>query len=328
MSIRLPSYPKIYNLGNKAIEPLFQGEVEITEKIDGSQFKFGIMPDGQVTLGSKNQEIHSADQNGMFCEAYEQVQRATPILQEVLKTDEKARNWGLWFYGEYLQKPKHNTIVYNNIPKNHIALFGARYGEGWVETYEEVQEWANKLGFDTVPLIYRGLWEDFKGLQQEKEPEKTPTALDLLKSLIGETTSYLEGSLIEGVVIKNYSQQTLMQPYSPCFGKFVSEKFKERNDKEWKKNSAKHGLQDFMQTFKAEARWQKAVQHLKEKGELTESPKDIGALMKEIQIDIEAEEKEHIKDHLYKMYIKDIKRIACAGVAEWYKEKLLEQQPM
>ena len=35
------SYPQIYNLGHKAIAGIFDDDVLIEEKIDGSQFSFG-----------------------------------------------------------------------------------------------------------------------------------------------------------------------------------------------------------------------------------------------------------------------------------------------
>ncbi len=36
------SYPKIYGLGHKAITELLSDNVMVEEKIDGSQFSFGI----------------------------------------------------------------------------------------------------------------------------------------------------------------------------------------------------------------------------------------------------------------------------------------------
>ena len=43
---RPPSYPKIFNVGNNYIPNLLVGRVEVTEKIDGSQFSFGVNKDG------------------------------------------------------------------------------------------------------------------------------------------------------------------------------------------------------------------------------------------------------------------------------------------
>jgi hypothetical protein len=40
MSLR--SYSSPFNLGHKALEDLFDGTVTVQEKIDGSQFSFGV----------------------------------------------------------------------------------------------------------------------------------------------------------------------------------------------------------------------------------------------------------------------------------------------
>ena len=57
-------------------------------------------------------------------------------------------------------------------------------------------------------------------------------------------------------------------------------------------------------------------------GKLLDAPQDIGPLMKEIHEDLDSEETETIKEALYKMYIKDIKRSATRGFADWYKDRL------
>ena len=80
-----------------------------------------------------------------------------------------------------------------------------------------------------------------------------------------------------------------------------------------------------MERFKTEARWEKALIHLKEKGELENSVRDIGKLIKEVQKDIKEEESEYIKNHLYKIFIKDILQTAIRGLPEWYKNQLLEK---
>ena len=110
----------------------------------------------------------------------------------------------------------------------------------------------------------------------------------------------------------------------PLFTKYVREEFKERHNTEWKIKSPKGALQEYIDGFKTEARWQKAVLYLKEKNELEGEPRDIGKLVPRVQQDIEEEEMENIKNELYKKFIGDITRTAVRGFAEWYKEKLLE----
>ena len=109
-------------------------------------------------------------------------------------------------------------------------------------------------------------------------------------------------------------------------GKYVNPEFKEIHQKNWKKEHTSKGKFDLLkEQYRSEARWNKAIQHLAEKGELTNTPKDIGSLLKEINIDLIDEEKENIKKELWNIFGKDILRTSVAGFPEWYKRKLLER---
>jgi len=195
-------------------------------------------------------------------------------------------------------------------------LFGVKIGENFVSDYEKLKWYAEHLEIDVAPLLFKGSFEDDKQVNYEK-----------LKSIITQTVSYLGGPLIEGIVIKNYNQDvTKGYPQGICIGKFVREEFKEKLHKEWKTISEKSKLEDFIEGFRTEARWIKAIGHLREKGELENAPKDIGKLLKEIQIDMIGEEKEFIKDSLYKLFIDNIKRKSIAGFPEFYKDYLMKKQ--
>ena len=50
------SYPSVYNLGHRALEPLLAHPLNIEEKVDGSQFSFGRF-DGVLRVRSKGQEL-------------------------------------------------------------------------------------------------------------------------------------------------------------------------------------------------------------------------------------------------------------------------------
>jgi len=111
----------------------------------------------------------------------------------------------------------------------------------------------------------------------------------------------------------------------PLFTKLVQEGYKEKHNADWKSRSPKNSLQDFFDSFCNENRWKKAILHLKEKGELEQSPRDIGRLIIEIQKDIKSEEVDNIKDFLYKHFIGDITRRAIRGFPEMYKELLVKE---
>lgn len=108
--------------------------------------------------------------------------------------------------------------------------------------------------------------------------------------------------------MKNYAR--FGRDKKALLGKFVSEAFKEVHAKEWKTSNPSNGdiILQITGTLKTAARWNKAVQHLREAGKLEDSPRDIGLLMKEVPTDIEKEEVDYIKDKLYEYAWPHIRR--------------------
>ena len=139
-------------------------------------------------------------------------------------------------------------------------------------------------------------------------------------------TSALGGQKVEGVVVKNYKR------FGPdkkvLMGKFVSESFKEVHAAEWKAaNPTKTDIVErLVETLRTPARWNKAIQHLREAGTLQDSPRDIGNLMKEVQADIEKECHDLIADKLAEWALPQIRRGVIRGLPEWYKDELLKRQ--
>ena len=303
--IKIKSYPKIFHIGERFIENLFNGEVEITEKIDGSMWAFGINKNEELVMRSKGQDLTNLAVPKMFEVAEEQTDRIEKILRE--------KDWkDIYFYSEFLSAPHHNVLNYERVPKNNLYLFGVIEGEKFVSDFDKLCWYADQLDIERPRLLYKGEVRNVKMLE------------DLLES-----DSVLGNVKIEGIVVKNYNQPTILTQnliLPICMGKYVREDFKEKHAKDWSKGHTSKGkLELFISQFQAEARWQKAVQHLEEKGELENAPRDIGKLMKEVQIDLEEEEKENIKDGLYKIFRGDILRTSTRGLPDWYKKKLLEK---
>jgi len=292
----IKAFTKIFAIGTDYIRDIFNEEVEITEKIDGSQFDFGKI-DGKLYMRSKGAMLFLENPEKMFSEGISYVESIQDRLPE-----------GKVFYCEYMKKPKHNTLKYIRIPNNHLMLFSVM--DIQKQSFEASVGWDGVLGIEHVPVIHCGKIESASELT------------DLLKK-----ESVLGGVSIEGVVVKNYLRQFLLggQPMPLMAGKFVSESFKEVNRERWgAEEKGKSRMETFFESFRTPARWEKAVQHLQEKGELDNEPKDIGKLFKEVQTDLEAEEKEAIKEFLWREFSGEIKRKASAGMAEWYKNKLME----
>lgn len=294
----IPAFTKIFALGTSYIEDIFDGDVEITEKIDGSQFGFGKI-NGEIITRSKGRQIFRESVDKMFKKAVEYVYSIEDKLPE-----------GKFFYCEYLQSPRHNILHYGRTPKNNLILFGVSDGISKYENYEKIKEYAEILEIEAIPLVYIG---------------KIDSPEEILKLL--EKTSSLGEVEIEGVVVKNYEKQFLLggQPMPMMAGKFVSEKFKEVHKEKWGSEfTGKGRWVTFVESFRTEARWEKAIQHLKENGELEGSPRDIGNLIKEVNIDITNEEKENIKEFLWNEFGVEVLRKSTHGLPEWYKEKLLK----
>ncbi len=290
----LKAFPKISHLGTKYVASIFDEPVEITEKIDGSQFCFGRF-EGEIVMRSKGAEIFPEKPPKMFA-------RAVDVVSSLDLPE------GVAFYGEYLDKPKHNVLAYERVPRGHIALFGISDArrETMLGGYDLLAEWADKFGLDTAPLIHSGKAD-----------------VDFVLSLL-DRTSILGTEKIEGVVVKNYKDCHIADRVYPIMAaKYVSEKFKEVHAKSWgSEHTHKGKWEAFKGRFRAEARWQKAVQHLRDDGMLLGEPKDIGALIKEVQRDITDEEIDAIKDFLWREFGSDLVRRSTAGLPEWYKEQI------
>lgn len=295
----IPAFPKIFALGQIYIKYILQDYIEITEKIDGSAFSFAKLG-GQVHMRSKRAVIHKNMADQMFDKAHDYVLSVQDRL-----VDEKI------YYVEYLRKPKHNTIAYERIPMNGMALYGVSdHASGaFVSEYADLAEYAVNIGIDVVPLLYLG---------------KLAT-VESLKGLLDRKSVY--GNVdIEGIVIKNYERSMeIAEKFFPIMcGKFVSEKYKEVSG-DWKRDHTNVGRwEGYKKAFRTEARWIKAIHHLRDDGSLDNAPSDIGNLIKEVQRDITDEHKSEIQEFLWNHFGKEVLRISTAGLPEFYKTYLME----
>lgn len=304
---RLTSYASPTAIGHRLIREIFLDDVVIQEKVDGSQFTFCLNEDGDVVCRSKGAIINMVAPDQMFSVGVETVVGLKSHLTP-----------GFVYRGEYLKKPKHNVLPYDRVPKQHIAIFDIEdrnLGEGYYLDPDAMKEEAERLGFETVPVIFVGRIEDPVGLR---------AMLDRV--------SMLGGQKIEGVVVKNYFR--VGADKKPLFGKFVSEAFKEVHHGEWRKNNptATDIKDTLIEMHRTPARFAKARQHLMEDGKLTGEMKDIPLLLKEIGDDILKEEEENIKAALFTHFWPQIRRGVVVGLPEWYKlllaEEALREVPM
>jgi hypothetical protein len=291
------SYPSLFNIGHPALEELFNDPVLIEEKVDGSQFSFGVF-EGQVKCRSKGTQLVVDAPEGMFLRAVESVKERAHLLKD-----------GWTYRGEYLQKPKHNSLAYDRHPEGHVIIFDVNTAEECYLPYEQKFEEAARIGLECVPIMHEG----------------TVESSDALLAFL-ENISVLGGQKVEGVVIKNYSR--FGPDKKALMGKYVSEAFKEVHKGEWKKNNPTTGdvIQTLIKGLRTPARWNKAIQHMAEAGQLTDTLRDIGPFIKEIQADTLKECEEEVKQALFDYAKPQILRGIVHGAPEYYKEMLAKKQ--
>jgi len=294
------SYPSIFALGHRALAELFLDPVLVEEKIDGSQFSWGIFLDdmGELTLKarSKGAELNLVAPEKMFHKAIEII-NSLPLHP------------GWTYRAEYLQKARHNALAYDRVPEKNLIIFDINTDHELYLPYDDKVMEAKRLGLETVPRIYEGMVSDvqmFRGLLDQP--------------------SILGGQKVEGVVVKNYSRFGLDKHV--LIGKFVSEGFKEVHAAAWKEaNPSKSDIiEELIFSLRTPARWNKAVQHLRELSQIEDSPRDIGALIKEVHADIEKECVDLIATKLLEWALPKIKRGVVRGLPEHYKGELLKRQ--
>jgi hypothetical protein len=306
------SYPSVHNLGHPAISQLLTVPVQVEEKIDGSQFSFGLFPDtdtpvvrmdGGVGYGlkirSRGAVMHPDAPVDMFKRPTETVKSLIPMLK-----------LGWTYRGEVLVKKQHNALAYDRTPEGYIIIWDINPGYEEYLDYQAKAAEAARLGLECVPLLYTGM---VAGIEQFR------TFLD--------TTSCLGGQKIEGVVVKPLGYSLFGTDKKVLIGKFVSEAFKEVHRKTWGESNpaGKDILALIGAKYTTAARWQKALAHLRETGKIEDSPRDIGLLINEVPVDVLSDSQDEIKEALFKWAWPHIKRQVTRGLAEWYKEKLLEK---
>ena len=295
------SFPSVYAMGHAAVADLLLDPVLVEEKVDGSQFSFGHFPghpdwpDGWQ-FRSKGATIQPLAPPDMFKGAC-----------SFARTLDVKPGWT--YRAEVLAKPKHNVLAYERTPKGNLILFDINPAQEVYLTRPEKEAEAARLGLEIVPVLHDGMVENV---------EQFRSFLD--------RTSILGGQKIEGVVVKNYKR--FGRDKKALMGKFVSEAFKEVHAAEWKSSNPTSSdiVQQAIARYRTPARWAKALQHLRDAGQIEGSPRDIGLLMKEVPEDTLKECEQEMKDFVWAWAWGHIRRGLGHGLPEWYKQVLLESQ--
>lgn len=288
-------YPKLHHLGTRETANLFEGEeIEVQEKIDGSQFRFWVEEDtGHLRCCSRGGEIDVLNPQKLFGPTVEHLRFKCPIIPD-----------GIVFYGEAMCAPHHNKLAYERAPEGNLVLFDALVPRASAPSgyhhmqYEELEHWARVMQVQPANQLAFG--------------NILPTDLD----------SFLEGpsmlgGMREGVVIKNRRNGVMGKYVNPRFREIMGVKPRANKYGEWPAF-----LAALSESVSTEARWEKAVQRLREEERLADSPKDIGAIVRLVQADIVEECQAYLADELMKKALPEITKQAARPIALWYKERL------
>jgi hypothetical protein len=260
-------------------------EVDVLEKIDGSQFSFWI-EEGRVRSRSRGKMLDPTCGN-LFSKAW----AYATTLEDRLSSR-------LVYRAESVSRPKHNVIAYERAPETGMVLWGAEEkSTGNRVSYGELCAIGEDLGIEVVPRIARVLYTG-------------PSCLD----------EYAEGpSMLGGF------REGVVASHGTVYTKVVTDRFREVAKSPRKKRARTRGevAEAIGETLARIPRWEKAVQRLLETGDLTKSPRDIGPLLRSIHADIEEEEGAYIRERLYVAFRKTVLKRACRDFPTWYQRTRL-----
>lgn len=303
----ITAYKKIYALDNSNCDIKPSAALVLQEKIDGSQISFGLI-DGELQIRSKNVVLERDNKDFALA------------LERVYLAYEEISPYGLFnnkvFRGEFLRAPKHNVIQYDRAPEGNIAvfdIFDIDYGkyididdEEGRDNFSDLVEYI--LGFECVHPI----------------ATLPPLASRTLEDVEAECAKYSNaesrlGGKMEGIVVKKYGEG------GHRAAKYVFEEYKEifTKKRDTKKKKQVVDFQSYLHhNVNKEAVWQKAVQHLRDDGELNNDNSDIGKLLKEMNIDFMQENEEDLKEAAWKWGRANTLKHINYGFADWYKSYL------
>lgn len=289
------SYPKLLSIDKEFSSIIFDDSSSIIaqEKIDGSQISFSLSKDGELSVRSKNIDMRQGIDK-MFNLAIEQIEKRKHLLRP-----------GFIYRGEYLKSPRHNIINYGNVPKDNIIIFDVQNAKGEYLHYRLAIDHAEKINFWFVRTFNLGAIS----LEQAKE-------FDMKSSSLGDVVP-------EGIVFKReFNDVFNPADGKPLIIKKLREEIKEINFNRNKGNKRDDILEKIEEMYKTKPRWEKAISHLRDDGELDYKMTDIPRLLSEIKNDVFEECEEEIKSILLDFFRFKIERSLTKGFPEFYKEYL------
>lgn len=306
-------YLEIPHLGEVLEDDITYGNHFIMEeKIDGSNFRFGISKERGIMVGSKNTDLTETNPQ-MFKPAVDWVYReeTQKALDNILnRVNPKADD--IIFYGEFLAKPHHNTLNYERVPWHNIILFDMTIN-GVYQEFNVLFDYAYLLGLEIVPVL---------------KTKESMFTVDELRQTVNSTMSVLGSVPIEGVVVKSYDSRMHIRKHDyPYMIKYVRDEFKELNKSNWKQQKAdENPVNHILNAINREKVWEKVKQHAQDDGKLEGRMQDMRVLIDYLSTDIEHQWKEAIKEELWTVFQREIQSRMTKGFPDWYKKSLIEKE--
>lgn len=311
----LEHYPKVLHLEDLKYFDTQKADSEyiVEEKVDGSQFRFGII-DGKRFYGSHNIDYNESRHPDKMFElavkgANEILDTFTTVSIDTENTIMRENKGSVVFFAEFLKSPRHNTLTYSRIPSHNLVIFDIAI-DGWYVSREVKESMAWAFGFETVPLLHSS---------------KSFPSSALLDELIKQD-SFLGNTRIEGVVVKNYDLYAeRFNMVRPLLLKYVRDDFKELNNKNWNEINPKSIEKVWDKMVNCQQVYNKALQHIRESGKYTGELRDIAPMIEEIRKDVETEYKTLLIEAMWKFHEKELVRWITRGLPSFYKKYLYDE---
>jgi hypothetical protein len=251
----------------------------IQEKIDGSQLTFRVI-DGKPVFRCRGKEINESVLE--FTKSTHMIKYRSNIL-----------NPNFTYHSESVTRPKHNILTYNRMPLYNCIIYDIYDNlENKFLWHDEMEQECNRIGFEFVPCLIVG----------------TGPYVTIVREMVKSGLMSYLGGIAEGVVIKFRVRTQQVGSYKCVIDSFREDRLDE------KKETGDYG-QDGVLTknlglcFATEARFKKAIQHLKEGGIIP----TVELLKNELDLDFDKDYEQTIKEILWAEFSYNIKKYARTG---------------
>lgn len=168
-------YEKIYRLSKEEVDGILIGTVNVTEKLDGANLSIWLGDNGEIRVGSRNNDLtaNGNEFNGAvaYCNSHPGIRKFLEAIP------------GYRLYGEWLVR---HTLSYDETAYKKFYLFDVYSEEHGFLEQESVQVYGKQFGIETVPYL----------------GEFTNPTLQELTALVEKHPSVF-GKVREGIVIRN-----------------------------------------------------------------------------------------------------------------------------